>query len=693
MQSTKPFRVGAAARILAALLAVAAMPTVHAAGFTNGNFAGPVSNGWNPHGYKRSYLTQGGVKDTALPPITPQQLADLMLSEEDTGSFVSQSATTQGSGTVANTAGAIAPNLPLTYPSNVLRVHDDSAGGRNTKASSVSQEITLEAGDFDPRDNKVHVRFQGAPVLEYYATHNGTNQAYFFIEIIRNEGTPAAVRSYTTYNFAGQPGVVFQTAGNYRYTAWTDFDIVVPDAVVGDKVTLRVVAAGCGDTAHAGAFYMHEVRTGGNGANSSPVPGLWIAIDDYPGAVKQYTNPDGSTDIEYTYRYTNTGGTNLTGVVAQPDLPVTSGGDPTTFVGFTKQPDPGFPNAGTCTGTTSADMSCAIGDLKPGETGTFKLKVRVPAGTSATVNNGNYPISANGVPPQSGQLVQTKLQADMVPDTSQLPPLPYNVPVPTSATFSCKNMGSTAATNAQCTIANLPTGVSAGTCMKTDINGASPAPWTQGASVGVGETVTCGLTGQPTDPAQASTPPQAKVTGTSDNDGDPANNISPPVLPVRGPHVTIDLSKLPKGTVGQPYTGSFTCTSDGQVDAYGAQCGVTGLPTGLTVGQCKIGPAPGANWNPGDTIPHTAPGNVVTCPVTGTPTQPSGPVKGTAGTDDVHSPSGTGTDAGNSVTLPANSVVTVSAPASIPTLSEWGLIILSALMGLFMFGMGRRRMF
>ena len=33
-----------------------------------------------------------------------------------------------------------------------------------------------------------------------------------------------------------------------------------------------------------------------------------------------------------------------------------------------------------------------------------------------------------------------------------------------------------------------------------------------------------------------------------------------------------------------------------------------------------------------------------------------------------------------------------AASASIPTLSEWGLITLSALMGLFVVGVGRRRM-
>lgn len=580
MKPTKSFRVGAAARILAALLAVAAMPAAHAAGFTNGDFASTLGAEWNPHGYRRPYMTPGFVQNSSLTPIVPQQFSDLGLTNMDIAgtdsagnaqTFTSQSRTFQGAGTVTSTGGAILPNMPLTYPSNVLRVHDDTnggtgankPGGNNTKASVVSQEITLAAADFDPRDNKVHVRFQGAPVLEYLAGHNGTNQSYFFIEIIRNEGTPTAVRSYTTYNFAGQPGVVFQTAGNYRYTAWTDFDIVVPGAVAGDKITLRVVAAGCGDTGHAGAFYMHEVRTGGNGVNSSPVPGLWIAIDDYPGAVKQYTNPDGSTDIEYTYRYTNTGGTNLTGVVAQPDLPVTSGGVTTTFLGFTKNPDPGFPNAGACTGTNSADMSCQIGDLVPGDTGTFKLKVRVPAGTSATVNNGNYPISANGVPPQSGQLVQTLLQADMVPDVSKVPPsLPLGQPVPAGAQISCTNKGATAAVNATCSPTGLPTGVTLGQCTVNGVN------WSQGDAVPVGQTVVCPLVGTPTDPANAGSTKNVKVTGN-------ANNSSP-----------------------------------------------------------SLGGA----------------GNVV------------------------------------QVAPPAG-------PQSIPTLSEWGLILLSALVGLFMVGMQRRRMF
>lgn len=680
MNHKKPTR--AARALLAGLMAAAALPAAHA-GFTNGSFADPVDTGWNPHGYQRRYLTPGFVKNTALTPIVPQTFADLGLQNMDTGAYTSQSATRQGAGSATNTGSN------LSWPSgNALRVHSDTTGN-NTKASSVHQEITLAAADRDPATGKFHLRFLGAPVLENYASHNGTNQAYFFIEVVKDDGTPNAKVLYTTYNFANQPSVVFHATGSYQYTDWVNFDIALdttgPNAVAeNDKVTLRVVAAGCGDTAHAGAFYMREVRTGANAV--SQADSIWVTASAEP-EVRKYVNADGSTTIEYTYTYKNIGTNAVSGVKVEPALPVTSDGKRTVFDSI------GVPTVGTtksCTAPQGAEpasvdtpwsASCAIGDLAPGEEGTFTMKVRVPAGTTGdAVNNGTYPISATDIDPQSGQMVQTKLYADMVPDTTNVPAtLGLNQPVPPTASFSCKNEGATQASAATCAMAGLPTGVTTGQCKIKDINGANETNWTGPAAVPVGATVTCPLTGTPTDEADVGVPKTTTATGNAGNDGNPGNNAAPKQVTVGGPHVTINLGGLPKGVVGQPYKGSFTCTSDGAIDATNARCGVTGLPDGVTVGQCTIDTAtPAANWAPGETIPV---GKVVTCPVAGTPAKTSGPVTGTAGSgsfpDDVQ-------------TVPAGDVAG-PAPAgaqAIPTLSEWGLILLSALMGLFM---ARRR--
>ncbi|CAB5695740.1 IPTL-CTERM protein sorting domain [Delftia tsuruhatensis] len=138
----------------------------------------------------------------------------------------------------------------------------------------------------------------------------------------------------------------------------------------------------------------------------------------------------------------------------------------------------------------------------------------------------------------------------------------------------------------------------------------------------------------------------------------------------------------PKGTVGEPYppTASFSCKNQGAVDATNATCSVTGLPPGVTVGQCKIG---GVNWAQGDTVPA---GATVVCPVSGTPTAP-----GTSNVQVTTSADNDVTPANNQAAAPPVVIAAPPGPAAIPTLSEWGLLLMSALLGLMGWGMARRR--
>jgi len=128
----------------------------------------------------------------------------------------------------------------------------------------------------------------------------------------------------------------------------------------------------------------------------------------------------------------------------------------------------------------------------------------------------------------------------------------------------------------------------------------------------------------------------------------------------------VSLTGLPPIRPGQPYSGSFTCTNRGNGPATGnTQCGVTGLPPGLAVA-CTV-PA-SQPWTNGDALPE---GSTVTCTVTGTPTAaPTGPITGTAGPSTQPGGVDTGTQA-----LP-------SATASIPTLSQWGMVLLAGLLAL-----------
>jgi len=147
--------------------------------------------------------------------------------------------------------------------------------------------------------------------------------------------------------------------------------------------------------------------------------------------------------------------------------------------------------------------------------------------------------------------------------------------------------------------------------------------------------------------------------------------------------MTTNPSELPpKGTVGVPYppTASFSCTNQGAATANNAICGVTGLPPGVTVGQCKVN---GVDWAQGDAV---AAGETVVCPVSGTPTAPgTSNVQVTTGADNDVTP------ANNQVAASPVVIASPAGPASIPTLSEWGLILMSGLMGIMGWGMAPRR--
>lgn len=171
-----------------------------------------------------------------------------------------------------------------------------------------------------------------------------------------------------------------------------------------------------------------------------------------------------------------------------------------------------------------------------------------------------------------------------------------------------------------------------------------------------------------------------------------ADSVSPqlgsPVKTTLLPDLVPDVSKVPKTMpYGQPLpAGSqFSCTNQGATAAVNGTCSITGLPTGVTVGQCTMN---GANWNSPSNVPI---GQTVVCPLSGAPSDPA-----QQGTNVPVTVTGSGNGDGvpKSTPVVAGGVpIGAPTPAAIPTLSEWGLIILSSLMGLFMVVMRRRRMF
>ncbi len=264
--------------------------------------------------------------------------------------------------------------------------------------------------------------------------------------------------------------------------------------------------------------------------------------------------------------------------------------------------------------------------------------------------------------------------SDMQVSLSGLPTTsPLNVPY--SGSFTCSNQGlANAVSGTSCAVTGLPAGVVQGACSISPGN----AAWVAGNAVPVGATVTCQVSGTPTAAGSATV---TGTTGAADDVNTANNTATANVSTVATPDMAIDLGGLPASfTSNTPYSGSFVCKNQGSADATaGTSCTVTGLPAGVSQGACRISPS-NAAWSAGDAVPA---GASVTCAVSGTPSA--------AGATSVAGSTGATGDANTGNNAATRALAGAVSPASIPTLSEWGLILMSGLMGIMGWGMARRR--
>ena len=155
-------RFAAALAILAAVACVSEGPaervgSTRQAVWTNGGFesndAGEQPTGWTV----TTNLNKG------ITVATPETLADLALA----AGGVNETSVVGG---VQNSQSD--PDVPaVTYPkygTRTLRVNylNATTNGKNSNANSVDQSMTVAAGDVDPVDGKIHVRFVLLPILE-----------------------------------------------------------------------------------------------------------------------------------------------------------------------------------------------------------------------------------------------------------------------------------------------------------------------------------------------------------------------------------------------------------------------------------------------------------------------------------------------------------------------------------------------
>ena len=351
--------------------------------WSNGDFESDSVGTSPPTGWTVSTYLNPGITDTRP---NVQTLASLNLA---TGGAAGSSVV--GGAPETQTDPDIGAAGTLRYPKYgqraavINRSATVTGTGRNT--NGLLQTMTVSLGDVDPTDNKVHVRFAIAPVLENPG-HSYTSQPYYYVRL---QNLTTGVPLYQDFNASGQPGVPWKNFTDAsgqaaQYTDWQLVDVSPGNTVlsVGDQVELTVIAAGCSASGHWGRVYVDSVGSG--------IPGLYTW-----GTGPQLVN-DGA-DITYTLNYKNGGTTTTSGTTLDFVTPPS-----TVFKSVSLGAACSAPTVGA-TGT----VSCPVGTLANGSTGSFTVTVTVPSGTAngTLITNGNYSIYASGVSALVGPKVQT----------------------------------------------------------------------------------------------------------------------------------------------------------------------------------------------------------------------------------------------------------------------------------------------
>src|SRR6266446_4414851 len=359
--------------------------------FVNGDFENDPIGTTPPSGWTLlNYLNANGVSGTASAP--PSSFSALNLSGLGTGVNASY---VVGGTALTQADPDLGTGQTFRFPlygvrSARLNYKDATTYGKNKNANVLKQSMTIGLADVDPADGQIHVRFAIAPVLENPA-HAFNQQPYFYVELLNlTRGTTL----YTGFNTAGQTGVPWHTTTSVatgNATQWLDWALVDISPAgsalsAGDQVQLTVVASGCSLGGHFGRVYLDGM--------GSTVPGPYVSA-----TAPQSVNA-GAT-LTYALHYANGGSTAALGTRIDQVTPPN-----TTFAsvaGITGCTTPAAGSAGT--------VSCPIGTLNPGASGSFTVTVNVAAGATGKIINGTYSISAVNQPTLLGAKVTTAVNA------------------------------------------------------------------------------------------------------------------------------------------------------------------------------------------------------------------------------------------------------------------------------------------
>jgi hypothetical protein len=226
--------------------------------FTNGSFEGGTPSSIPPRWDVDSFLNTVGVTIQ-----NPQTVDGLNLSS---GGAVSTFILNAPAGPLSEPDPFLGNAASLRWPKYgkqavIVNANSSDSFGLGRNANSLSQVMTIGAGDVDAGDDKVHIRFVFAPVLEN-ANHSTAQQPYYFIQL--TNVTRARIL-YTNFASApeagsGRPPWKSMTASisgadtEIDYMDWQLVDIApgIPAINVGDRVKLQIIASGCQPGGHVG---------------------------------------------------------------------------------------------------------------------------------------------------------------------------------------------------------------------------------------------------------------------------------------------------------------------------------------------------------------------------------------------------------------------------------------------------------
>jgi hypothetical protein len=261
--------------------------------------------------------------------------------------------------------------------------------GNGQNVNSMAQTMTIGAGDVDPADGLVHVRFVVAPVLQNPA-HPADEQPYYFVQL--TDLTTTAIL-YSDFNLSGAAGIPWKTVNGgtpneIDYTDWQLVDISPSGGslAMGDKVELQIIASGCQPGGHFGEIYV-------DGAGAT-VPGLFV-VGTGPAQANQCSN------VTYTLTYENGGATPAAGVSITFNTPPQTTYQSVTAPGLVCT-NPGVGNAGAVVCTDATPLGAGV-------QGSLQVTVKINCAATGIVTAGNYWIQGTGVTPLLGPHVNTTI--------------------------------------------------------------------------------------------------------------------------------------------------------------------------------------------------------------------------------------------------------------------------------------------